>query len=257
MPQYDEFKGKVALITGAGSGIGRTTALAFARHGARVVVSDINPDAGSETVALIVAQGGEANFVATDVSDEAQVKALVDRTVATYGQLDYAFNNAGLTQNSQPLAEQPSETYDRLFDVSVRGVWLSMRAEIAQMAKQGHGAIVNMGSMSAVVGIAGLATYSGTKHAVLGLTRGAALDYAKHGIRINAVGPGTIDTPMIERFIELAGTDAVMEPIRAAHPIGRTGRPEEVAEAVLWLCSEASSFVLGQILMVDGGYSIQ
>ena len=257
MPQYDEFKGKVALITGAGSGIGRTTALAFARHGARVVVSDINPDAGSETVGLIVAQGGEAIFVATDVSDEAQVKALVDRTVATYGQLDYAFNNAGLTQNSQPLAEQPSETYDRLFDVSVRGVWLSMRAEIAQMAKQGRGAIVNMGSMSAVVGIAGLATYSGTKHAVLGLTRGAALDYAKHGIRINAVGPGTIDTPMIERFIELAGTDAVMEPIRAAHPIGRTGRPEEVAEAVLWLCSEASSFVLGQILMVDGGYSIQ
>lgn len=257
MPHYDEFKGKAALITGAGSGIGRTTALAFARQGTRVVVSDINPDAGGETVELIVAQGGEAQFVATDVSDEEQLKALVDRTVATYGQLDYAFNNAGLTQNSQPLAEQPSETYDRLFDVSVRGVWLSMRAEIEQMTKQGHGAIVNMGSMSAVVGIPGLATYSGTKHAVLGLTRGAALDYAKHGIRINAVGPGTIDTPMIERFIELAGTDAVMEPIRAAHPIGRTGRPEEVAEAVLWLCSDASSFVLGQILMVDGGYSIQ
>lgn len=257
MPHYDEFKGKAALITGAGSGIGRTTALAFARQGARVVVSDINPDAGGETVELIAAQGGEAQFVATDVSDEEQVKALVDRTVATYGQLDYAFNNAGLTQNSQPLAEQPSETYDRLFDVSVRGVWLSMRAETEQMTKQGHGAIVNMGSMSAVVGIPGLATYSGTKHAVLGLTRGAALDYAKHGIRINAVGPGTIDTPMIERFIELAGTDAVMEPIRAAHPIGRTGRPEEVAEAVLWLCSDASSFVLGQILMVDGGYSIQ
>lgn len=193
-----------------------------------------------------MAQCGEAQFVATDVSDEEQVRALVDRTVATYGQLDYAFNNAGLTQNSQPLAEQPSETYDGLFDVSVRGVWLSMRAEIEQMTKQGHGAIVNMGSMSAVVGIAGLATYSGTKHAVLGLTRGAALDYAKHGIRINAVGPGTIDTPMIERFIELAGTDAVMEPIRAAHPIGRTGRPEEVAEAVLWLCSDASSLCSGR-----------
>lgn len=257
MPRYDEFRGKVALVTGAGSGIGRTTALAFASQGARVVVSDINPAAGEETVRQIGEAGGEAIWVATDVSDEAQVQALVGQAVKTYGQLDYAFNNAGVTQNSQPLAEQPSDTYDKLFDVSVRGVWLSMRAEIDQMVRQGHGAIVNMGSMSAVVGIAGLSTYTGTKHAVLGLTRGAALDYAKQGIRINAVGPGTIDTPMIQRFIELAGSDAVMEPIRAAHPIGRTGRPEEVAEAVLWLCSDTSSFVLGQILMVDGAYSIQ
>ena len=257
MPRYDEFNCKVALVTGSGSGIGRATAIAFARQGARVVVSDINPQAGEETVAHIRDAGGDAIFVAANVSDGAQVKALVAQAVEKYGQLDFAFNNAGLTQNSQPLAEQPSDTYDKLFDVSVRGVWLCMRAEIEQMLKQGHGNIVNMGSMSAVNGIAGLTTYTGTKHAVLGLTRGAALDYAKQGIRINAVGPGTIDTPMIERFIELAGTDKVMEPIRAAHPIGRTGRPEEVAEAVLWLCSDASSFVLGQILMVDGGYSVQ
>lgn len=257
MPRYDEFIDKVALVTGAGSGIGRATAIAFARQGTRVVVSDIDPQAGEETVAHIREAGGDAIFIATNVSDAAQVKALVAQAVENYGQLDLAFNNAGLTQNSQPLAEQPTDTYDKLFDVSVRGVWLCMRAEIEQMLKQGHGNIVNMGSMSAVNGIAGLTTYTGTKHAVLGLTRGAALDYAKQGIRINAVGPGTIDTPMIERFIELAGTDKVMEPIRAAHPIGRTGRPEEVAEAVLWLCSDASSFVLGQILMVDGGYSVQ
>lgn len=257
MPLYSEFHGRVALVTGAGSGIGRTTSLAFAKQGARVVVSDINPATGNETVGQILAAGGKAIFIPADVSDEAQVKNLIDRTLAEYGQLDYAFNNAGLTQNSQPLVDQPPKTYDEMFNVSVRGVWLSMRAEIEQMLKQGGGAIVNMGSMSAVVGISGLTTYSGSKHAVLGLTRGAALDYAKQGIRINAVGPGTINTPMIDRFVELAGTDAVMEPIRAAHPIGRTGRPEEVAEAVLWLCSDASSFVLGQMLMVDGGYSVQ
>ncbi|MGF6545789.1 SDR family oxidoreductase [Paraburkholderia youngii] len=257
MPQYDEFKGKVALVTGAGSGIGRTTAIAFSRQGANVVVSDINNGSGQETVQLIRDAGNEAIFIQTDVSSEAQVNALVAQAVDRFGRLDIAFNNAGLTQNSAPLAQQPSDTYDRVFDVAVRGVWLSMRAEIEQMLKQGGGTIVNMGSMSAVVGIPGLTTYSGSKHAVLGLTRGAALDYAKHGIRINAVGPGTIDTPMIKRFVELAGTDAVMEPIRAAHPIGRTGRPEEVAEAVLWLSSEASSFVVGQILMVDGGYSVQ
>lgn len=257
MPRYDELKRKVALVTGAGSGIGRATAIAFGRQGADVVVSDISRDAGEETVELIGRDGGRASFVAADVGVEAEVDALVERTVERFGRLDIAFNNAGLTQNSALLADQPSDTYDRVFGVSVRGTWLSMRAEIRQMLRQGGGTIVNMGSMSAVVGIPGLSTYSGSKHAVLGFTRGAALDYARQGVRINAVGPGTIDTPMIERFIEFAGTDAVMEPIRAAHPIGRTGRPEEVAEAVLWLASDASSFVVGQILMVDGGYSIQ
>lgn len=257
MAQYHELRGKTALVTGAGSGIGRATAIGFAEQGTNVVVSDINSEAGEETVKIITDAGCNALFVATDVSNRDQVNALVAKAVERFGRLDIAFNNAGVTQNSAPLAEQPSETYDQVFNVSVRGVWLSMRAEIDQMLRQGGGTIINMGSMSAVVGIPGLTTYSGSKHAVLGLTRGAALDYAKHGIRINAVGPGTIDTPMIKRFIELAGTDAVMEPIRAAHPIGRTGRPEEVAEAVLWLASDASSFVVGHILMVDGGYSVQ
>ncbi|WP_342106134.1 SDR family oxidoreductase [Methylobacterium sp. SI9] len=257
MPRYDEFKDKVALVTGAGSGIGRATALAFAEQGARVVVGDIGAEAGEETVRLVRDRGGEATFVPTDVSKEADVVGMVARVVGAYGRLDYAFNNAGLNQNSQPLAEQPSDTYDRVFDVSVRGVWLSMRAEIEQLLRQGGGAIVNMGSMSSVVGIAGLTTYTGSKHAILGLTRGAALDYARQGIRINAVGPGTIDTPMIRRFVELAGTESVMDPIRAAHPVGRMGRAEEVAAAVLWLCSDAASFVVGHMLMVDGGYSAQ
>lgn len=257
MPRYEEFKGRTALVTGAGSGIGRAAALAFAAQGARVVVSDIHTEAGEETTDSIRREGGDALFIQADVSDEHQVDSLIDAAVRRYGRLDHAFNNAGVTQNSQPLAEQPAETYDHVFDVSVRGIWLCMRAEIRQMLRQGGGSIVNMGSMSSVVGIAGLSTYTGSKHALLGLTRGAALDYAKQGIRINAIGPGTIDTPMIERFIELAGSDKVMEPIRAAHPIGRTGLPSEVADAVLWLASDASSFVVGHMLMVDGGYSVQ
>lgn len=222
-----------------------------------MVVADIDARAGEGTVAQIRASGGEATFVRADVSVDQQVADLVAQAVAMYGRLDVAFNKAGVTQNPLPLAEQASDTYDKVFDVSVRGVWHCMRHEIRQMLGQGGGTIVNMGSLSSVVGIPGLATYSGSKHAVLGLTRAAALDHAKQGIRINAVGPGTIDTPMIGRFVELAGTDAVMEPIRAAHPIGRTGLPSEVAEAVLWLSSDASSFVVGQMLMVDGRYSVQ
>lgn len=257
MAKYEEFKDRVALVTGAGSGIGRCAALAFAEQGARIVVSDRSPEGGHETVAQIRDAGGEATFVEADVSVNDHVERLVSTAVALYGRLDHAFNNAGVSQPSLPLGEQSVETYDKVFDASVRGVWLCMRHEVQQMLRQGGGSIVNMGSMSSVVGIPGLTTYTGSKHAVLGLTRGAALDYAKLGIRINAVGPGTIDTPMIQNFIEMAGTDSVMEPIRAAHPIGRTGTTREVAEAVLWLSSDAASFVVGHMLMVDGGYSAQ
>jgi NAD(P)-dependent dehydrogenase (short-subunit alcohol dehydrogenase family) len=257
MPHFEEFAGRVVLVTGAGSGIGRTTAEAFAKQGAYVAVADIDVISAEETERRINAAGGTATFFRVDVSNADDVQAMVTSVVARYGRLDHAFNNAGVTQTSQPLGVQSEDTYDRVFDVSVRGVWLCMRAEINQMLKQGSGSIVNMGSMSSLVGIAGLTTYTASKHAVLGLTRGAALDYARAGIRINGVAPGTINTPMIDRFVELAGTEDVMDPIRAAHPIGRTGRPEEVAEAVMWLASDASSFVVGHMLAVDGGYSAQ
>jgi NAD(P)-dependent dehydrogenase (short-subunit alcohol dehydrogenase family) len=256
MARYDEFRGKVALVTGSGAGIGRATAIAFARNGASVVVADLDAEHGEATATQVREQGVSARFVLTDVTRDVDNRQMVERAVEAFGRLDYAFNNAGVTQPARPTHEQPEELFDRVIAINLKGTWLGMRHEIPQMLRQGGGVIVNMSSIAGVTGFEGGQIYSASKHANVGLTRSAALEYAKQGVRVNAVGPGTIDTQMIEDFIAMNGSDrSVMTPIHAAHPLGRMGTSEEVAEAVLWLCSDAANFVTGHLLMVDGGYS--
>jgi NAD(P)-dependent dehydrogenase (short-subunit alcohol dehydrogenase family) len=244
---------KVALVTGGTTGIGRATAVAFARAGARVVVAGRNAKEGERTLELAHAAGGEARFVRADVSRPEDVERLVRDTVAAHGRLDVAFNNAGVEEAIGPLAEKDLETYTRVFDVNVRGVFLSMKHEIPALLASGGGVIVNNASVAGLVGFGGVALYTASKHAVVGLTRAAALEYSAHGVRVNAVAPGAIDTPMLERFAE----EIPKEKLAAMHPIGRTGKPEEVAAAVLWLVSPAASFVTGTILPVDGGFTTQ
>ncbi len=248
-----EFEGKVALVTGGGSGIGRATALAFARDGARVVIGNRNVQRGEETVSMIRAAGGTASFRRTDVLVAADIEALVKHAVSEYGGLDLAFNNAGIEGEPRPLAEQTEANYDAVMDINVKGVWLSMKYEIPRMLDQGGGAIVNCSSVAGVIGFPGIGIYSASKHAVIGLTKAAALEYSAQGIRVNAVNPAVIDTEMVDRLAD--GMNMKKDDLTTFHPIGRLGRVEEVAEAVLWLCSEKASFVTGHSLMVDGGFT--
>jgi NAD(P)-dependent dehydrogenase (short-subunit alcohol dehydrogenase family) len=248
-------EGKVALVTGGASGIGRATALTFAREGAKLIVADMNEDGGQQTVHMITEKGGEAIFVRTDVSQAVEVQALIAQAVAIYGRLDCAHNNAGISGGGRALtAEYAEETWHRVILINLTGVWLCMKYEIPQMLSQGSGAIVNTASVAGLIGGRGLAAYVASKHGVVGLTKTAALEYAQQGIRVNCVCPGVIQTPMTER--------ALRDPERRARiiasaPIGRVGTPEEVAEAVVWLCSDAASFVTGHTMTVDGGYVAQ
>jgi len=250
-----DFSGKVALVTGGGSGIGRATAEAFAGAGASVVVADLDAHALDDTVRTIKDSGGEGIGVVTDVSHAVDVERMVACAVDTYGGLDVAFNNAGTEAKPLPVAEITEEEWDRVQSVNTRGVWLSMKYEIPAMLARGGGAIVNASSILGLYGSANGSLYSSTKHAVAGLTRSAALDYATAGIRVNATSPGMIETPMMERTaVNMA---VPPEAFHAMHPIGRTGKAREIADAVLWLCSDAASFVTGVVLPVDGGYSAQ
>ena len=250
---------KVALVTGGGSGIGRASALAFAREGAKVVVADVDVEGGEETVRMIEVSGGIAIFVSTDVSQAAEVTALVERAVATYGCLDCALNNAGIQGEIKQTAECSEENWNRIIATNLTGVWLGMKHEIPHMLKQGGGAIVNMASNFGLVGSNGMPAYSASKHGVVGLTKTAALEYAKSGIRVNAVCPGPVQTPLIDKILraqpELA--NQIIEAIKDREPIGRMGLPEEIAEAVVWLCSDAASFVTGTAMAVDGGFVTQ
>lgn len=249
---YD-FSGQVALVTGAAMGMGAAAARGFAAAGAAVALLDIDRAAAEAVAEEIRAQGGEAVALRCDVADEAEVKAAVEATVARFGRLDMAHNNAGVQAPPAEIQDQPSEAFDRVVAINLRGTWLCMKYEIAQMRKQGSGAIVNCASIGGVIGGPTLAAYHGTKHGVIGLTRSAALENARKGIRVNAVAPGTINTPMVAEMMQNQPEN--MAGIMQRQAIGRLGEPEEVAAAVLWLASPAASFILGATLLADGGFT--
>ena len=247
-----QLEGKVSLITGGGSGIGKASALAFAREGSKVVVADVNVDGGEQTVRLIQDTGGEATFVRADVANAADVSDMVSHAVQTYNRLDCAFNNAGISGGPGRIHEYTEENWSRVLDINLTGVWLCMKYEIIQMLNQGGGAIVNTASVMGLVGGSRSPAYGATKHGVVGLTKTGAVDYAQEAIRINAVCPGYIRTPMIEQGI--LSDPVAEERVVSRHPMHRLGTPEEIAEAVVWLCSDAASFVTGTAMTVDGGY---
>mgnify|MGYP003970851615 FL=1 len=243
--------GKVALVTGASSGIGRETAILFAKEGAKVVVSDVAVEGGEETAKMIKDSGGDAIFVKADIANAAEVEALINKTVATYGRLDCAANNAGMEAQPMPTADCTEDDFDITVKVNLKGTFLCMKFEIQQMLKQGGGAIVNTSSMAGMVGVAGMPAYVASKHGIVGLTRTAALEYGTAGIRVNAVCPGAVRTPMMEQII--ASMPELGQQMDENHPIGRIAEPPEIAASIVWLCSDAASFVTGHPMAVDGG----
>jgi NAD(P)-dependent dehydrogenase (short-subunit alcohol dehydrogenase family) len=248
-----ELRGKTALITGGGSGIGRASALALAAEGCAVTVAGRTVSDLEETVRQVEASGGTASFVRCDVADEDSVRAAVDVAAAASGRLDFGVNSAGVSggDDLRPTADYPTETFDRIIAIDLRGVFLSMKYELRQMEAQGFGSIVNLDSGAGLVGVPGFAGYTAAKHGVIGLTKTAALDYGAHGIRVNAIAAGLVDTPLVAT----GRSPEVMAARIAAHPIGRIAQPTEIADAVVWLCSDRSSFVTGVALPVDGGYT--
>ena len=251
--EISKFEQRVALVTGGSFGIGKATALAFAKNGAKVVIADWieNP----ETLDSIKKSGGDAIFIKCDVSNEKNVKALLKKTISTYGRLDYAFNNAGIEGKSASIHECSEENWDKTININLKGIWLCMKNEIPEMLKQGKGVIVNCSSVAGLVGYQGLPAYVASKHGVIGLTKTAALEYANLGIRVNAVCPGVIQTPMIDRLT--GKKKELIEQFTALEPMKRFGRAEEIANTVIWLCSEEASFVTGVAMPVDGGFVAQ
>ena len=247
--------GKAIVITGAASGIGRATALAASREGAKLVLADVAVESGESTAKEIGRSGGSAVFVRCDVTKQPEIDAMVKRAVDAYGRLDGAFNNAGIEGILTPTADYPEDLFERVIQTNLIGVWKCLRAEIPVMLKQGKGAIVNTASVGGLVGAGTFSAYVASKHGVVGLTKTCALDYAKQGIRLNAVCPGVIQTPMLDRLS--GGTPAVIEALSASEPVGRIGTADEVAEAVVWLLSDSASFVTGTTLAVDGGFTAQ
>jgi NAD(P)-dependent dehydrogenase (short-subunit alcohol dehydrogenase family) len=245
------FEGKVALVTGGGSGIGRATSLAFANEGAKVVIDDINVEGGEETLAMVKSAGGEAIFVKANVSKATEVEALVQKAIDTYGRLDYAYNNAGVGEPLKRVHKTSEDNWDRVMATNLKGVYLCMKYEIPHMLKQGKGAIVNTSSLAGLKGLSGQAAYVASKHGVVGLTKSAAIEYATLGIRINCICPGVINTPLIAP--NMKDRPHVEKGYIDMEPIGRLGKPEEIASAVLWLCSDEASFAVGSIFSVDGG----
>ena len=245
------FSDKVAFVTGAASGIGRATAVAFATEGARVAILDLTEDALAETADAVRAAGAQVLVIACDVSTPEQVEAAIRQVVETFGRLDIAFNNAGVENKAAPVAEIALDEWDRILDINLRGTFVCMKHELAQMVRQGSGVIVNTSSGAGVRGVAGGASYAASKHAIIGLTKSAALDYAKQNIRVNAILPGNIETPMMDRF-----TNGDIQKAIDLEPVGRLGKPEEIADAVLWMSADLGGFVTGAAISVDGGWSL-